>query len=153
MEYRSGRIAAEYSAATSAGDLSALGEDADGVVAVEPSSVPAGGGGVAGEVCVVVFKGPGVWGGRVSWGCAEVSTVGADEPELTWTCGEDFELSGVMGDVVAFTQQQEVGQVGAAAVDPVDPVMCVQVLGVRATGVSAMVVLARQQGAVLAVGD
>jgi hypothetical protein len=59
----------------------------------------------------------------------------------------------MVGDVVAFTQQQQVVQVGAPTVDPVDAVVGMQSLGVRATGVGAVAVLAQQQGAVLPVGD
>ena len=47
----------------------------------------------------------------------------------------------------------EVAQVGAAAVDPVNAVVGVQVFGVGAAGVGAVAVLAGQQGTVLAVGD
>ena len=87
------------------------------------------------------------------WGALRSRPSEADEPEPAGTGGEDVELPGVVGDVVAFAQQQQVVQVGAAAVDPVDAVMRVQALGVRAAGVGAMTVLARQQGPVLAVGD
>jgi len=94
---------ATVSAAVSAG-LSALGEDADRVRAVESLSVPLGGGGVGGEMRVFVFKRPAVWSGRGSRWCAEVAAVGADEPELPGAGGQDLERSGVMGDVVTFTQ-------------------------------------------------
>jgi len=49
-----------------------------------------------------------------------------------------------VGHVVAFAQQQEVVEVGAAAVDPVDAVVGVQILRVRAARVGAMTVLAGQ---------
>src|SRR5665213_1453197 len=95
--------------------LSALGEDADGIRAVESLSVPLGGGGVGGEMRVFVFKRPAVWSGRGSRWCAEVAAVGADEPELPRAGGQDLERSGVMGDVVTFTQGRQIGQVGTAA--------------------------------------
>ena len=116
-------------------------------------SVPLGGGGVSGEMRVFVFEGMGVLTRWASEGCAEVAAVGADEAELPGAGGQDLERSGVMGDVVTFTQGQQIGQVGAPAVDPVDAVVGVQVFGVRAAGVGAVAVLAGQQGAVLAVGD
>jgi len=94
---------ATVSAAVSAG-LSALGEDADHIRAVESLSVPLGGGGVSGEMRVFVFEGMGVLTRWASEGCAEVAAVGADEPELPGAGGQDLERSGVMGDVVTFTQ-------------------------------------------------
>ena len=84
---------------------------------------------------------------------AEVATVGADETELAAAGEQDFELPPVMAHVVAFTQQQQIAQVGAPTVDPMDAVMGVQVLRVRAARVGAMTVLAQQQRAVLPVGD
>src|SRR5665213_4191228 len=93
---------ATVSAAVSAG-LSALGEDADGIRAVESLSVPLGGGGVGGEMCVFVFEGMGVLTRWASEGCAEVAAVGADEPELPGAGGQDLERSGVIGDVVTCT--------------------------------------------------
>ena len=43
-----------------AGDLSALGEDAERVWAVESLSVPSWGGGIGGDMCVLIFDRPGV---------------------------------------------------------------------------------------------
>ncbi len=87
----------------SAGDLSALGEDADRVVAVESLSVPAGGGGVGGEMGVSSSSGrvSALAGGRM--GRAEVAAGRADEPEPARAVGEDLKLPRVVGDVVAFT--------------------------------------------------
>jgi hypothetical protein len=93
-------------AAKSAGDLSALGQDADRVGAVEALSVPSRGGGICRDICVLIFEWPGVSIRRASNRCAQVATVGADEAEPARAGGEDLELSGVMGHVVAFTQQQ-----------------------------------------------
>ena len=104
-------------------------------------------------MCVLIFKGPGVCVGRGSTWRAEVTTVGADEAEPAGAGGEDLELPGVMRDVVAFAQQQQIVQVGAATVDPMDAVVRVQILRVRTARVGAMAVLAQQQRAVLAVGD
>ena len=42
-------------------------------------------------------------------GCAEVAAVGADEGEPARAVGDDVELPGVVGHVVAFTQEQQVG--------------------------------------------
>jgi hypothetical protein len=92
---------------------------------------------------VFLFEGPGVWTGGVSKGCAQVVTVGADETEPARAGGVDVELPVVVGQVVAFTQQQQVVQVGTAAVDPVDAVMGVQIFGVRAAGVGAVAVVAQ----------
>ena len=107
-------------------------------------SVPSRGGGIGGDICVFVFKGPGVAASWASKERAQVATVSADETKPARTGREDVELPRVMGDVVAFAQQQQIVQVGAAAVDPVDAVVRVQVLGVRAAGVGAMTVLACQ---------
>jgi hypothetical protein len=117
--------------AVSAGDLSSLGQDADRVAAVESLAVPSGGGGISGDIWVLVLERQAVSTRRASMWCAEVAAVGADEPEPARAVGQDFELTRVVGHVVAFAQQQQIAQVGAAAVDPMDAVMGVQVLGVR----------------------
>src|SRR5665213_827074 len=140
-------------AAVSAGDLSTLGQDADRIATIESLSVPSGGGGIGRDMCVLIFEWAGVCVGRGSTWRAEVTTVGADEAEPAGAGGEDLELTRVMRDVVAFTQQQQIVQVGAAAVDPVDAVVGVQVLGVRAARVGAVAVLTGQERAVVAVGD
>ena len=106
--------------------------------------VPSGGGGIGRDACVLIFEGRGVWACRVSKGRTQVATVRADEPKPARTESVDVELSGVMGDVVAFTQQQQIVQVGAATVDPVDAVVGVQVRGVRAARMGAMTVLTQQ---------
>jgi len=79
---------------------------------VESLSVPSGGGGIGCEVCVFVFKRPHVLVDEASSGCAEVAAVGADEPEPAGAVGQDVERSGVVGDVVAFTQGQQIVQIG-----------------------------------------
>jgi hypothetical protein len=107
---------------------------------------------VGGKVCVLILEWAGVWVGRASDGRAEVATIGAEEAEPAGAGGEDLELTRMMRDVVAFAQQQQIVQVGAAAVDPVDAVMGVQILGVRTARVGAMTVLAQEQRPVLAVG-
>ena len=140
-------------AAMSAGDLSALGQDADRVGTVESLPVPSGGGGIGGDICLLIFKWAGVSVGRASKGRAQVATVRVHETEPAGAECEDVELSGVLGHVVAFAQQQKVAEVGAAAVYPVDPVVGVQGVGVRTARVGAMAVLTQQEGAVLAVGD
>ncbi len=99
------QLASAPAAAGLAGDLSALGEDADRVVAVKPLPVPSCGGGVGRDMCVFVFDRPGVCVGPTSDRCAEVAAVGGHEPEPAGAGGEDLELPRVMSEVVALTQE------------------------------------------------
>jgi hypothetical protein len=92
--------------AVSAGDLSSLGQDADRVAAVESLAVPSGGGGISGDIWVLVLERQAVSTRRASMWCAEVAAVGADEPEPARAVGQDFELTRVVGHVVAFAQQR-----------------------------------------------
>ena len=98
----------------------------------------------AGDICVLVFKGPDVSTRRASNGRAQVAPVGAHETKPARTGGEDLEPPRVMRHVMAFAQQQQIVEVGAAAVDPMDAVVSVQGLGVRAARVAAMTVLPQQ---------
>lgn len=77
-------------------------------------------------------------------GRAQVATVGTDEPKSAGAEREDFELPGVVSHVVSFTQQHKVVEVGAAAVKPVDAVVGMQALGIRAARMAAMTVLAHE---------
>src|SRR5882757_7988751 len=110
---RNGGPDRRYLDQSSCTSLAALGEDGDGVVAIQALSVPSGGGGVAGDVGVVGFDG--YWGGDVVGGVdvvGEWGAVVAGEPELSSSEGLDSELAVVVGVVVSAAEQDEVRQVG-----------------------------------------
>jgi hypothetical protein len=92
----------------SAGGLPALGKDADRVRAIKSLAVPSRGGGIGRDMSVLLFKGPRVRTCLAAKRCAEVATVGTHEAEPAPTGSEDFELTRVVGCVMAFAQQQQI---------------------------------------------
>jgi hypothetical protein len=118
-------------------------------VTIEALPIPSGGRRARCDVCVIMFD----WGPfsarRDPSRIAEVVPFGTDEPETTTAEDDDRESSVVVANVVTLAQQDKVLEIGPSAVQPVQDVMCVQVLGVRTTRMRAMSVLTNQQRMVL----
>jgi hypothetical protein len=130
--------------ATLAGDLSTLSQDADRITTIKSLPIPLRSCSIGRDSCLFIFEGPSVSTDRASDGRAQVATVGAHEAKPAGAEGEDLELPGVMGDVMSLTEQQEVVEVGTAAVDPVNAMVGLQTLRIRATRMSAMTVLTHE---------
>jgi len=114
-------------------------------VAIEASAVPFRGGGILGDVGV--FGVDGVVGGDVVGGVDMYGSFGAvcsGESESAAAARRNDEFTVVMGEVVGLAEQQEILQVGTAAVQPLLDVVGLQALGGLAAGMRAAAVIADQ---------
>ena len=132
--------------------MAMIGEHRDGVAAIEALPVPLRRRGVRsdrGELTGDSLRGTNDAGAPRR---GKIATVGPEKAKPAPTAGADRERPVVMPSVMSLAQQDQVVEIGAAAVQPVPDVMSLQATRAGASRMPTVPVVSDQQSAILPVG-
>jgi hypothetical protein len=132
--------------------MAMIGEHRDGVAAIEALPVPLRRCGIGSDRGVLTRDSLRGTNDAGAPGRGEIPTVGPEKAKPAPTAGADRERAVVMPSVMALAQQDQVVEIGAAAVQPVPDVMSLQATCVGAPRMPAVPVVSDQESAILPVG-